>query len=114
MGPVHELVPVYVPVMVGIETVALPVAELVQVANGASNPPAAIVIEKLIDDPETVPVIDPCPLTPVSVSRMVSVPENALLVCVRRHVIWPGPDESAAGPCQVPLTSTGGAAGTVG
>lgn len=117
-GPVHEFDPVYVPVIVGDETSPVPDTVLVQVANGGSSPPAGSAIEKLIDDADTVPETVPCPFTLALVSNIVSVPVKSVLTCVRRHVIWPGPDESEAVPLHVPATSAGGVgagrAGSVG
>lgn len=78
-----------------------------QDANGLSNPPAGIVIEKRIDAPETVPETDPRPVTPVLVSIIVEVPENDPAVWVSCHAIAPGPVESEAGPLQVPFRSAG-------
>jgi hypothetical protein len=95
-----------VPVSDEEEAWASPENVALQDANGLSNPPAGMAIEKRIDDPDTVPEIDPRPLMPVPVSVMVTVPEIAVLDCVSCHVITPPPDESVAGPLQLPLTFT--------
>ena len=63
-------------------------------------------IEKWIAEPDTVPDIDPRALTLVVLSVMVSVPDKDVDVWVIRHVIWPGPVESEAGPLHVPVKST--------
>lgn len=89
----------------------------VHAAYGLSNPPAAMLIEKWIDELESDPVSVPRPLTPVPVSVIVTVPDSDASVCVTTHTICPGPDESDAAPRQVPVMLTGadgdGAVGVV-
>lgn len=85
-------------------------------ANGLSNPPAGIAIEKRIDEPDTVPETDPRPVIPVAVSVIVTVPANDVSACVSCQDIGPPPDESVAEPVHVPLrlTDVEGVEGCVG
>jgi hypothetical protein len=53
-----------------------PETSAVQDANGLSNPPVGMPIEKRIAEPDTEPDIDPRPLMLLPVSIIVSVPEN--------------------------------------
>ena len=79
-SPLHEFEPLYVPVMD--DVLAWPVPEIVaeQDPNGLSNPPAGMVIENVIEEPETVPDSEPRPLIPVLVSVMAAEPENEVPV----------------------------------
>ena len=99
----HELDPEYVPVIEEDEAWPVPVTLTEQVANGLSKPPAGTAIENVMDDPEIVPETVPRPVYPVLVSVSVMVPENdvdeAVVTC---QTMAPGPDESEAGPLQVP------------
>ena len=79
-----------------------------QLANGASNPPAEIVIISLMAEPDSVPVSVPRPVVELSVTVIVTVPERFVLDCVTCIVIEPGPDESFAVPRHDPATSSGG------
>jgi hypothetical protein len=74
--PVHELLPAYVPVIEDAEAWASPETAAVQDANGSSNPPAGMLIEKWIEVPDNEPVTDPRPPMPVLESSSVNVPEN--------------------------------------
>ena len=101
--PAQELEPEYEPVKVDEASCASPDTWAVHAPCGASNPPAGTLIVKVTDDPETVPITDPRPVTFVAVSVMVSVPLTDAPDCVICHVICPGPDESDAVPLQVPV-----------
>jgi hypothetical protein len=60
------------------DELAWPVPEILaeQDPNGLSNPPAGILIENVIEEPETVPDTEPRPVIPVLVSVMAAEPEN--------------------------------------
>ena len=53
------------------------------------------------------PDTEPRPASPVLLSVSVAVPENDVPVCVSCHDTCPGPDESDAGPLQLPVRLTG-------
>jgi hypothetical protein len=86
------------------EELAWPVPEILaeQDPNGLSNPPTGILIENVIDVPETVPEREPRPMIPVLVSLMVAEPENDVPPSLSCHDRTPEPDESDALPVQVP------------
>jgi hypothetical protein len=73
-----------------------------QEPNGLSNPPAGILIENVIDAPETVPEMEPRPVMPVLVSLIVAEPENDVPLSLSCHDRTPEPDESEAVPVHVP------------
>jgi hypothetical protein len=58
-----------------------------------------------MDDPDTEADIDPRPLAFVAPSVIATVPVNEVAVWAMRHVMVPGPDESAAEPVHVPVRS---------
>jgi hypothetical protein len=101
-SPLHEFEPLYVPVMD--DKLVWPVPEILaeQDPNGLSNPPGGILIENVIDAPETVPEMEPRPVMPVLVSLMVAEPENDVPLSLSCHDRTPEPDESEADPVHVP------------
>ena len=86
------------------DELAWPVPEILaeQDPNGLSNPPAGILIENVIDAPETVPEMEPRPVMPVLVSLMVAEPENDVPLSLSCHDRTPEPDESEAEPVHAP------------
>jgi hypothetical protein len=73
-----------------------------QEPNGLSNPPTGILIENVIDAPETVPEMEPRPVMPVLVSLIVAEPENDVPLSLSCHDNTPAPDESEAEPVHAP------------
>jgi hypothetical protein len=86
------------------DELAWPVPEILaeQDPNGLSNPPAGILIENVIDAPDTVPEMEPRPVMPVLVSLMVAEPENDVPLSLTCHDRTPEPDESEAEPVHAP------------
>jgi len=76
---------------------AEPVMVIVQLGN-AETPPAGTAIVNVRVVPDSVPEKLPLKTTVPSGVDAVIVPDTAVPVCVNRHVIRPGPDESDALP----------------
>lgn len=97
-GPLHEFVPPYEAVMAVAVARPSPDTETVQLAYGASKPPAEMAIVNRIVDPCSVPVSVPRPVIDVPVTVIVTVPDRSPPDCVTCSVIDPGPEESEAIP----------------
>ncbi len=81
-----------------------PDAAAEQPAPEPSAPPIGMARLKVIEEPETVPLNVPEAFTPLPLSVIDNVPEKLVPLCVRVHVINPGPSESPAVPDHVPAT----------
>lgn len=92
-GPVHELVPVYVPVMVGPATVAVPVTATVQLGEPDTPPDGTVMVNASVA-PDSVPDIVPVNATEPSGVFALTVPLTVLFVWVTCQVTGPGPVES--------------------
>jgi hypothetical protein len=113
-GPVHVLLPWYVPeILVFVTPRASPEIETAQVGR-PEIPPTGTMIWKVRMSPTSAPEKVPLKTTDPDGVLAVTDPEGVVPVCVRTQVMLPGPVESEAVPEYVPLSVTLGPIGPVG